>query len=73
MRALVVALQFVGVALEEMSPSRLSGFGALDSAFEKDYAEFLLKPVFTLISPSVSSVTASPTHHHPVERSAVSR
>jgi len=43
MRALVIALRFVGVALEAMSPSRLSGFGALDLAFEKDYEEFLLK------------------------------
>lgn len=43
MRALVIALQFVGVALEEMSSSRRSGFGVLDPAFEKDYAEFLLK------------------------------
>ncbi len=41
--ALSVSLQFVGIALEEMSPSRLSGFGALDPAFEKDYAAFLLK------------------------------
>lgn len=41
--ALSVSLQFVGIALEEMSPSRLSGFGALDPAFEKDYAEFLLR------------------------------
>ncbi|MEK6290568.1 MAG: hypothetical protein V4793_04100 [Paraburkholderia tropica] len=39
--ALVVTLQFVGIALEEMSPSRLSGFGALDPAFEKDYGAFL--------------------------------
>ena len=39
--ALSVSLQFVSIALEEMSPSRLSGFGALDPAFEKDYAEFL--------------------------------
>ncbi|WP_028217732.1 hypothetical protein [Paraburkholderia oxyphila] len=39
--ALSVSLQFVGIALEEMSPSRLSGFGALDPAFEKDYAVFL--------------------------------
>lgn len=41
--ALSVSLQFVGIALEEMSPSRLSGFGALDPAFEKDYAAFLEK------------------------------
>lgn len=41
LHALSVSLQFVGIALEEMSPSRLSGFGALDPAFEKDYAAFL--------------------------------
>jgi len=39
--ALSVSLQFVGIALEEMSPSRLSGFGTLDPAFEKDYVAFL--------------------------------
>ncbi|WP_322028625.1 hypothetical protein [Paraburkholderia sp. J76] len=41
MHALSVTLQFVGIALDEMSPSRLSGFGPLDPAFEKDYAAFI--------------------------------
>ncbi|WP_322014150.1 hypothetical protein [Paraburkholderia sp. J12] len=41
MHALIVTLQFVGITLEEMSPTRLSGFGALDPAFEKEYAAFL--------------------------------
>lgn len=41
MHALSVTLQFVGIALDEMSPSRLSGFGPLDPEFEKDYAAFI--------------------------------
>lgn len=41
MHALSVTLQFVGIAIDEMSPARLSGFGALEPAFEKDYAAFI--------------------------------
>ena len=41
MHALSVTLQFVGIAIDEMSPARLSGFGELDPAFEKDYAAFI--------------------------------
>lgn len=41
MHALSVTLQFVGIAIDEMSPTRLSGFGALEPAFEKDYAAFI--------------------------------
>ncbi|CAG9268049.1 hypothetical protein [Paraburkholderia unamae] len=39
--ALSVTLQFVGIAIDEMSPARLSGFGALDPVFETDYAAFI--------------------------------
>lgn len=41
MQALSVTLQFVGIAIDEMSPTRLSGFGALEPAYEKEYAAFI--------------------------------
>lgn len=39
--ALAVDLQFLDIALEEMSPRALCGYGALDDEFAHEYASFL--------------------------------
>ena len=38
--ALAVDLQFLDIALDEMSPRALSGYGALDEEFVRDYTSF---------------------------------
>lgn len=60
--ALSVSLQFVGIALEEMSPSRLSGFGVIDPAFEKDYEAFLQRLRGLLGTLQRALVSSMPDH-----------
>jgi hypothetical protein len=59
-RVLAVDVQFLGIALEEMSPRRLTGFGPLDQAFVASYEQFLAGLRECLLQMSASLMPHAP-------------